>query len=235
METVAGAQAAQAGGADRIELCAGLALGGLTPGAGLVRAVKRSVSLPIVLLARPRRGDFVYDDGDFQALKADVEFARGEGLAGVALGVLLDTGEVDAARTQELVEAAGEHMEVCFHRAFDETPDQEAALELLAGLGVTRVLTSGGAPDVMSGLDRLVRLQQQAGDSVCVMPGGGVTAGNIRRLLDETRARQVHLSAGKTVASAAQMPVPMQAAVIPGETQLRVTDEEVVRAVRNAL
>lgn len=234
-ETVAGALAAEEAGADRLELCSGLALGGLTPGPGLLREVLGRVETPVVVLCRPRRGDFVYDGSEFAALIGDVEAARVAGAAGVAVGVLTTSGEVDAPRTAELVERAGP-MEVCFHRAFDLVPDQVAALEVLAGLGVTRILTSGGGRDVVEGLDRLSHLCALAGDRLSILPGGGVSERNAAQIVQATGARELHLSAGATSASPMAGPfrIPMEGPRL-AEEELRVTDAERIRALRASL
>lgn len=234
-ETVAGAVAAAGAGADRIELCSGLALGGLTPGPGLLAEVMKRVEARVVVLCRPRRGDFVYDGSEFAALVGDVEAARAAGAAGVALGVLSHAGEVDVPRTAELLERAGP-MQVCFHRAFDLVPDQVAALETLVGLGVTRILTSGGGRDVVEGLDRLSHLCALAGDRLSILPGGGVSERNAAQIVHTTGVRELHLSAGTTSASPMAGPfrVPMEGPRL-AEEELRVTDAERIRALRASL
>lgn len=234
-ETVAGATAAASAGADRLEVCSGLALGGLTPGPGLLAEVLARVELPVVVLCRPRRGDFVYDEDEFAALARDVDAARAAGAAGVALGVLTARGEVDVPRTGSLVERAGP-LDVCFHRAFDQVPDQDAALDALIELGVTRILTSGGEPDVVQGFDRLTHLAARAGERISILPGGGVDEKNAAALVRTTRVRELHLSAGRTTTSvmAAPFRVPMEGAG-PEEEELRVTDADRVRALRAVL
>lgn len=233
VETVAGALAAEAAGADRLELCAGLALGGLTPGPGLLAEVLARVSIPVVVLCRPRRGDFTYDRDEGAALLRDVDAARAAGAAGVAVGVLTSSAEVDAAATGALVERAGP-LDVCFHRAFDQVPDADAALETLVDLGVARVLTSGGEDDVVQGLDRLAHLAARAGERISILPGGGVTEHNAAALVRTTRVRELHLSAGRTVATGVPTRVPMEGARL-AEGELRATDPDRVRAVRAAL
>ncbi len=234
-ETVAGAVAAAQAGADRLELCSALALGGLTPGPGLLAEVLARVDAGVVVLCRPRRGDFFYDGDEFAALARDVDAARAAGASGVALGVLTRGGEVDQARTRELIDRAGS-MEVCFHRAFDQVPDQVAALETLVGLGVTRILTSGGGQDVVDGLDRLSHLCALAGGRLSILPGGGVSEHNGARIVEVTGVRELHFSAGATQASpmAGPFPVPMEGPRL-AEEQLRVTDAQRVRTLRASL
>ena len=236
VETVGGALAAAAAGADRLELCAGLALGGLTPGPGLLDEVLERVGLPVVVLCRPRRGDFLYDGPDYKALARDVAAARERGAAGVALGVLTPEGEIDRARTGDLVARAGP-MEVCFHRAFDLVRDRGAALETLIDLGVTRVLTSGGEVDVVQGLDQLATLAALAAGRITIMPGGGVSEQNAAAIVATARVHELHLSAGRTVASAMrdQVDLSLGAASLPSEYELRITAADRIRAVRRSV
>ncbi len=236
VETVSDALIAAEAGADRIELCSGLAVGGLTPGPGLLEEVLARVDLPIVLLCRPRRGDFVYGEPDFAALVRDVDLARSKGLAGVATGVLTAEGEVDRERTTILIDRAGP-LEVCFHRAFDLVRDQGRALEALIELGVTRILTSGGGADVTEGLDRLTTLGALAAGRITIMPGGGVSEHNASSIVVATGVRELHLSAGATRPSPMlhRTEVSMGAASLPDEYELRVTDPDRLRALRAAL
>ncbi|MDA1263872.1 MAG: copper homeostasis protein CutC [Planctomycetota bacterium] len=233
VETVTGAVAAEAAGADRLELCAGLAVGGLTPGPGLIAATLEAVRIPVVVLCRPRRGDFLYGDGERRALAADVDAARRAGASGVALGVLTPQGTIDRPQTSDLIGRAG-GMQVCFHRAFDLVRDQDEALEALVELGVQRILTSGGEPDVVQGLDRLAHLNARAAGRITILPGGGVTEHNARALVDTTRVVELHLSAGCTVESGMlhRREVALGAAALPGEYDLRATDPDRIRALR---
>ena len=141
MESVAGALAAAAAGAHRIELCADLAAGGLTPSAGLIEAVRAAVSVPVFVMVRPRAGDFLYDESEFRVMQRDVQCAREAGADGVVAGTLLASGDVDRSRLAALVEAA-RPLPLTFHRAFDVCADPAAAIEVLAAAGVARLLTS---------------------------------------------------------------------------------------------
>jgi len=149
------------------------------------------------------------------------------------VGALTAAAEVDVAATRALVERAGP-LDVCFHRAFDQVPDPDAALEALVELGVARILTSGGEADVVQGLDRLAHLAARAGDRISILPGGGVTEHNAAALVHTTRVRELHLSAGRTLATGVPSRVPMEGARL-AEGELRVTDPDRVRAVRAAL
>ena len=137
-------------GADRLELCSGLELGGLTPSAGMIAEVVRSVEIPVVVMLRPRAGGFCYAEADFRAMLHDAEQALEAGASGLVFGVLRGNGQIDQERCGRLVEAAGDRQRV-FHRAFDVVPDPLAALEQLIELGVTRVLTSGRQPTCAAG------------------------------------------------------------------------------------
>jgi copper homeostasis protein len=203
---LASVEAALALGADRIELCAALEVGGVTPGPGLLAAAvgardaatSEGSRTEVVVLVRPRRGDFVYDAGDLAALRADVEAAARAGADGVALGVLTSEGAVDVARTGELVEAAGP-MAVTFHRAFDHVADPRAAAEALEGLGVRRLLTSGGAPSAWEGRRALRDLVAWAGDRLEVVAAGGITGANASDVLDATGAPAIHGSCARVL------------------------------------
>ncbi len=192
LETVASAVAAERAGADRIELCSDLSEGGVTPSAGLIRAVRTRVEIPLHVLIRPRGGESVYDGAEEEVMLADIHEARRAGADGVVIGALSAGQRVHRARTERLVAAAGT-MDCTFHRAFDATPDLDASIALLVELGVSRVLTAGGAATAMQGSATLARLQSRWGDRITLLAGGGVRSGNVRRLVGATGVREVHL------------------------------------------
>lgn len=192
--SLASARAAQAGGAQRIELCQHLEQGGTTPSYGLLRQVLRELRIPVFVLIRPRPGHFAYDAGEQAIMQADVELCRDLGAAGVVLGALTPEGRVDVAACRSLIAAAGP-LPVTFHRAFDDCPDPHQALEDVIGLGCARVLTSGGAATAEAGQARLAALVRQAGSRISIMPGAGITAANIRAVAAATGARELHASA----------------------------------------
>ncbi len=194
VDTVASALAAEAAGAARVELCAGLAEGGTTPSAGMIERACRRLSIPVFAIIRPRGGDFCYDEDEIEVMRRDIGQARALGAGGIVLGVLQPDGRVDAARTRLLVEAA-RPLEVTFHRAFDVTPDAGAALETLVALGVDRVLTSGQAPTALEGCRRIAALVQQAAGRIGLLPGGGISEHNVRQVVAATGAREVHVRA----------------------------------------
>lgn len=198
--SLASAQAAQAGGATRIELCAALELGGVTPSPAQIALVRERVSIPLHVLIRPRAGDFVYDDGEVAVAAADIAHCVAAGCDGVVVGVLTEGGDVDVARCRELVAAAGS-LDLTFHRAIDVCRDPARALEGIIGLGFHRVLSSGGAVSAAQGAARLRSLIDQAAGRIAVMPGGGIDAGNIAALLAATGAREFHASAKRALPS----------------------------------
>jgi copper homeostasis protein len=192
LETVASAVAAERAGAHRIELCSDLVEGGVTPSMGLIRAVRTRVEIPLHVLIRPRGGEFVFDTAEEEVMIADIHEARRSGADGVVIGALSTGLRIHRARTERLVAAAGT-MACTFHRAFDQTPDLDASIALLVELGVSRVLTSGGAATAVDGSATLARLQSRWGERITILAGGGVRAGNVRRLVDVTGVREVHL------------------------------------------
>ncbi len=181
-DTLEACHAAQQGGADRVELCAALSEGGVTPSRGLVSVALTRCALPVHVLVRPRGGNFVYSDDEFAAMCADVEDAIRLGAAGVVTGLLDAADDLDFKRTADLVRLAAGRP-VTFHRAFDHTRDLQASLEMLIELGCSRVLSSGGRPDAMQGYDMLAALTRQSRGRIRVAAGGGVTLGNAPRLL----------------------------------------------------
>jgi copper homeostasis protein len=192
--SLASAQAAQAGGAHRIELCQNLEQGGITPSYGLIRQVLAQVSLPVFVLIRPRPGGFLYDAGELAIMRDDIAACRELGCAGVVLGVLDTAGRVDLAACRELIELAG-NMAITFHRAFDACSDQAQALEDIIALGCQRLLTSGGQASAEAGQNQLAALVAQAAGRIRIMPGAGISAGNVRALAAGTGAREFHASA----------------------------------------
>jgi copper homeostasis protein len=190
-ETLQAAQAAELGGADRIELCERLDIGGVTPGEKLISATIQALSIPVHVLIRPRGGDFAYSAAEFDQIRQQIQWVRQAGAAGVALGVLLADGRVDEVRSRELVELA-RPMKVTFHRAFDRTPDMAAALEGVIATGADCLLTSGGAPNVLAGVKQLKTLVKQAGDRIQIMAGGGLRLASMAEVLEQTGLRCLH-------------------------------------------
>jgi copper homeostasis protein len=191
VETVEDAVAAEAGGADRLELCADLSVGGLTPLYQHYLAVREAVRIPVVVMIRPRPGDFVSTPSELAVMIRTVEGFRPSLPNGFVFGVLTPERRIDTAAAEKLVAACGS-VPAVFHRAFDEVTDKEAALEELIRLGFTRVLTSGGPGVVPDHLPELRRLVDQAGGRIQVMPGGGVRAEAAAGVVQFTRCQHLH-------------------------------------------
>ncbi|MFV0384397.1 copper homeostasis protein CutC [Paracoccus sp. (in: a-proteobacteria)] len=189
VDDTAGIAAAAKGGADRLELCAALALGGLTPSTGLMRLAAES-RVPTLAMIRPRSGDFVWIRRERAAMRAEIAAARAERLAGVVIGANLPDGRLDAETLSDLM-AEAEGMGIALHRAIDLTPDVSEALSLCRELGIRRVLSSGGAATAVEGIDRLAQMQ---GQGVTIMPGSGVSADNVAQLDARLRLTEVHAS-----------------------------------------
>jgi copper homeostasis protein len=190
-ETLDSVLAAERAGANRIELCGDLSEGGTTPGGGLIAAVVGRRRLPVFVMIRPRSGDFVYSENEFETMIRDIELTRTMGIAGIVTGALDAEGRVDAKRTRTLVNAAG-GLPVTFHRAIDSAVNLPAALEAVIEAGVTRVLTSGGAPTALGGVDVIAALVEQARERVSIIAGGGVREHNVRDVIARTGVREVH-------------------------------------------
>lgn len=195
VEDVAGIDAAIVGGADRIELCAALALGGLTPPGSLI-ARAAGAPIPVHLLARPRDGDFTYSAAEADLVAADIRAAAAAGLAGVVIGASLPDHRLDAALLAQwvaLARAASPRLSLTLHRAFDLCPDPLAALETAILLGFDRILTSGGSPKAIDGRETLARLIAAAGERIIILAGSGIDAASLPRIL-ETGVHEVHAS-----------------------------------------
>ena len=190
VDTPAGLAAAIAGGADRIELCAALALQGLTPAPSLI-AIAAEAEIPIYPMIRPRSGDFVYDAADLDAILRDIDATRDAGLAGVVIGANLSSGELDVDALSMLV-AHAEGLGVTLHRAFDLTPDPFAALETAIDLGFERILTSGCALNAMAGAETIAALVKQADGRIAILAGGGVNPSNVAEIVARTGVTEVH-------------------------------------------
>nr|WP_315393070.1 copper homeostasis protein CutC [uncultured Duganella sp.] len=201
VDNVEGLSAAIAGGADRIELCAALEVGGLTPTSGLLRVAAAS-PLPVVAMIRPRGGDFCFDDVEIQLMLNEIDAVAAIGLQGVVLGASLRNGMLDQPTLERLTRRARDHgLETTLHRAIDLCPDLAQATRQAIDLGFARILTSGGAPRALEGIGGLQRCFDAAGDRITIMPGAGIGADNVGRLLDKLPVREVHASCSAPVAA----------------------------------
>ena len=199
VEDLDGVDAAVAGGADRIELCTALAVGGLTPAASLIRAAA-SAALPVHLLSRPREGGFVYTPRESAMIADDITTAAEAGLAGVVIGAANVDGTLDAAVLAELIaharllgKARGRDLSLTLHRAFDLVPDLGAALDTAVTLGFDRVLTSGGAPKAVDGVAAIAMLHRRAAGRIGILVGSGVSIDTLPAIL-ATGVGEVHAS-----------------------------------------
>jgi len=192
VDSVESALAAERGGARRLELCDALFDGGTTPSAGMIAACRDRVSIPVFVIIRPRGGGFVYSEPELDVMRRDIAAAGELGADGVVIGVLRRDGGIDAQQTQSLVDAAGD-LPVTFHRAFDFVPDPGEAMETIISAGITRILTSGGAPTAREGVATLASLVRQAGDRLVVMAGGGVREENVKAIVDGSGVHEVHV------------------------------------------
>ncbi|AJF73918.1 copper homeostasis protein CutC [Raoultella ornithinolytica] len=192
------AEEAQRRGADRIELCAAPQEGGLTPSLGVLKTARRTLTIPVHPIIRPRGGDFCYTEGEFAAMLDDVATVRELGFPGLVIGVLDADGRVDTARMRKIMVAAGP-LAVTFHRAFDMCVNPHQAYAALAELGVARILTSGQQASAEKGISLIVELIAQ-GDTPIIMAGAGVRAANLSQFL-EAGVKEVHSSAGQWLPS----------------------------------
>lgn len=228
IDSPSGHAAAIAGGADRIELCSALALGGLTPSPGLM-ALAAKAPIPVHALIRPRAGDFSFTEDEIATMEADIDAARAAGLRGVVLGATHADGTLDAETLRRLA-ARAKNLDLTLHRAFDLALDFPRAVETAIALGFSRILTSGGAPRAIDGLETLAAIIAHAAGRIAIMPGSGVTPENARTFLD-LGVTDLHASASRPIAAP-----PGRAAdlgyVTPG---IRQTDAKIVAALKAAM
>jgi copper homeostasis protein CutC len=226
------ARAAASGGADRFELCAALAMGGLTPSLGLLDAVKRE--FPVIramFMLRPREGGMAYAEAELSVMQRDAELALEHGADGLVFGVLTDRGDVDAIACKRLIEIARQRPGVqwVFHRAFDLVNDPAAALEQIIDLGFARVLTSGRAARAIDGLNEIRRTRERAAGRIEVLPGGGITSQNVAQIVLVTGVNQVHASLRHRAA------LGFNVDQRSNQADSGTTDPDAVRAVRQIL
>lgn len=198
VESLDTALAAERGGADRIELCAELIHGGVTPTVEAMRTAHEELEIAVFPIIRPRAGNFVYTEKEFAAMKWDISVVRDLGMDGVVFGLLCADGSIDTERTTELVEWA-RPLEATFHRAFDATPNLVQALEDVIATGAARILTAGGAASVPAGVETIRELVRRSGDRIVILPGGGLDATNVGKMAEQTRAREFHAGLGSVL------------------------------------
>lgn len=226
-------QSAVEGGADRIELCANLAEGGTTPPYGIIKQCRKAFNVDIYPIIRPRGGDFLYTDDEFNIMIEDIKVCKKLNCDGIVIGLLNSDGSIDTKRTSYLVDIAYPKG-VTFHRAFDRCKDPFEALEQLIEIGCERILTSGQQPSVVDGVDLVTELNKIAADRTIIMPGSGVRKENIKMLAEKTGCTEFHSSLrGKT---ASKMNFIHPGFKDSAESYMNNSIEaEEVRALRNSL
>lgn len=197
VDSVVSAVAAERGGAKRLELCDNLFDGGTTPSAGMISAVKAAVKIPVIVIIRPRGGGFVYTPEEVSVMRLDIEAARMLGADGFAIGPLTKDARVDVEQVRTLMAHAG-GLPVTFHRAFDLVRDQGEALETLMREGIARVLTSGGAPTALDGVESIAKLVGRAAGQIAVMAGGSVREETVQEIVHRARVSEVHVRGTKS-------------------------------------
>lgn len=229
---------AQEGGADRVELCAGIPEGGTTPSAGeIVKARQLLTDTRLHVIIRPRGGDFCYTPDELDIMAYDIGVARKAGADGVVMGVLRPDGTVNIKAMRRLMDAA-QGMSVTFHRAFDVCRDPFEAMEEIIGLGCDRILSSGQEPTAEKGMTLLGQLNRRAAGRIIIMPGCGVNAANIARIARATGCGEFHFSGRSEVASAMRYRNPrvsMSGTEGSDEYGRQLTDPAKIRAAREAL
>lgn len=185
---------AKQGGADRIELCDNPGEGGTTPSFGIIQRVREMANLDLFVMIRPRGGDFLYSEDEFEIMKTDIMAAKRAGAEGVVFGILTADGRIDISRCTELIQLSNP-MQVTCHRAFDMTNDLSQALEDCIGCRFNRILTSGGKLRAIEGVDTIANLNRQAQKRISIMPGSGVSEENIVELVSKTGVTEIHFSA----------------------------------------
>ena len=185
------AKRAEVQGADRIELCDNLGEGGTTPSYGTIYLAKKNINIPIAVIIRPRGGDFVYSNDEFEIMKKDIELCKEIGVETVVFGILNKDNTIDIERTRELVELSN-GLKITFHMAFDEIEDKMEALEQLISMGINRVLTKGSKTCAEDGKNVLKELVEKSSDRITILVGGGVTYKNYKELSEYIGCNEMH-------------------------------------------
>ena len=224
---------AEKAGAHRIELCSELAVGGITPSYGLLKAVREKIKIPVHVLIRPRSGDFTYSDADFAIMKTDIETCVALGFEGIVSGALKEDFSLDISRSKALISASG-NLTFTFHRAFDWIQNPLEALSILEDIGVDTVLTSGQRKSAEEGLSLLNELHQKA-STITIMPGGGIRPENIH-LFKKDRFRAAHLSGSRSEATLQKKPqLSMNSPNLLQDDEITVSDIQTIRLIVNAV
>ena len=194
---------AQKAGADRIELCSELGVGGITPSYGLLKKVAAQTTIPVHVLIRPRSGDFCYSNEEFEQMKIDIQLCKELNINGIVCGILHQDNTIDIERTRELVELS-KPLSFTFHRAFDCVIDPKKALQQLIDLNVDRVLTSGLQKKAIDGIHLLAELQEIAKDKLTILAGSGINSENVK-YFKKAGLREIHASASALISQKTSM------------------------------
>ena len=236
LDSAESAAAAERGGADRVELCAGLPEGGTTPSAGMIAAVRKKIAIGLQVMIRPRGGDFCYSEEEFGVMQRDILIAKQLGANGVVFGILNLDGTVDKDRMRRLLELA-RPLNVTCHRAFDMSCDLSQALDDLIEAGVDRVLTSGGKKSAVDAMPTLAQLVQQSHGRISVMACGELSVASVKAVIAYTNVREVHAGLGTAVTSVMKFRNQKIAmgTLADSEYQHLVVTESSVRELRTAV
>ena len=235
-DSVESALAAAKGGADRLELCANLIIGGTTPTLALYDEVRSHSDIPLFILIRPRFGDFLYTDYEANVICREIEMFQKAGAEGVVIGILNKDGSLNAEHMKRFIDSAKD-MSVTLHRAFDMCADPFETLKQAKELGVNTILTSGQAPSSLEGIDLYEKLIEKANGEISILAGGGIKASTIEKLLKQTSLTAFHMSGKIVVESGMEFRNPAVSMGLPGisEYNIWLTDENNVREARRVL
>jgi copper homeostasis protein len=237
VDNVESAMVAQYAGADRVELCNNLQEGGTTPGFGMISSARSNLCIGLNVIIRPRGGDFLYSDLEYEIMRREIEVCGECGVDGVVLGILLPEGEIDTDRTAKLVELA-RPMSVTFHRAFDMCNDPFKGLEDIIAAGANRLLTSGQKTKAEDGIGLINDLIAKADDRIAIMPGSGINTTNILNIARATGAKEFHLTGRKVTESSMifrRRGISMGGSSDISEFSRKVADPDVIRSIINKL
>lgn len=219
-------------GSPRAELCSSLFHGGLTPSLGSLITVKKNTGMSVMAMVRPREGGFCYTDVEYEVAKADAEALISNGADGLVFGFLHPDGSLDEQRTEMIAKIAQKAgRQTVFHRAFDVVPDWKKTMDCLIDIGITRILTSGQEYDVSIATDTVREMIDYASGRIQVMPGAGITAKNMERIIRETGCDQIHLAAHKMMtdnSTANNREIYYGGCLYPPEDRYKVTDREYI-------
>jgi copper homeostasis protein len=237
VDNVESALNAQLAGADRVELCDNLPEGGTTPGYGTIISARNNLDITLNVMIRPRGGDFLYTDLEYDIMRRDIDVCGESGADGIVIGILRSDGAIDLERTARLIELA-QPMQVTFHRAFDMCSDHMQGLKDVIASGASRLLTSGQKDKAEEGVRLINLLVEKAHGEIIIMPGSGINLSNIAQIAKVTGAKEFHLTARKVIES--EMIFRRQGISMGGEKGIsefsrNVADPDIIRSIISIL